>query len=89
MTKKHSKSEVISSFMMGSRDVNLEHDTPYYIQNFVLYHYTTPIARCGGKKVFVNTDKYSATTTRLQNEIKRRTELYGKTVIECKEKDFV
>jgi hypothetical protein len=38
--------------------------------NYVLYNYGTPIARISGTTLYINKQKYSATTTTITNKIR-------------------
>lgn len=79
--------QIISAFMMGSR--NVKGRASVSIRNGILHSYQIPVAFIWGGTCYVNTTKRSVTTSHLQNEVIRRADrsLYI-TPCECDEETF-
>lgn len=53
-----------------------------YTDGNVLINYSTRIARLEGKDLFINTRKYSQTTSKIQNNIRTEANYLGLNIIE-------
>ena len=71
-----SNEDFLRKFLDGGTGV--DRNLKSLINNFVvLFHYDTPVAAIKNNFVFVNKEKYSATTTNLQNKIRKLAEERG------------
>lgn len=78
--------QITSAFMLGSKDVI--GNKRMSIRNYILYSYDTPIATITGNTLNMNWEKYSKTTTVLQNELSYRARILGINTLLMTEEEF-